>query len=796
MKNLSCVLILSGLLIITQNSQAQLTVDNTTWSPAQLVQNVLAGTGVTISNVTLNGVAAGTPAESVGYFSAFGTTLPIQEGVLLGTGDVQVANGPNSMGSATQGGTGAMGGDPDLNAISSVTIYDQAILEFDFIPVGDTVRFNYSFASEEYNEFVCSGFNDVFGFFISGPGFAGPFSNGGVNIALIPGTTTPVAINTVNPGVAGSSGTAANCSAIDPNWASYNIYYNTNTANWTEYDGYTVSLEAMAIVQCGQTYHIKLAIADGGDGSYDSGVFLQAGSFSSSAVEVNVTTVSGMDVIYEGCSPAQFTFIRPDTTGDLTVFFDILGNAVNGTDYNQIADSIFFQSGIDSINLFIGAIQDFATEGVDTVSLVVYTINPCGDTLISIGTIYIWDSPDIVIDVPDTTLQCPVSNLIITATATGGEPPYTFYWDDGTFGPTISIPNPSVDDTLIVFAEDACSGLVFQDTVIIDIQFVPLNLTAFGDTTLLCPGDPAMVYALVTGGYTPYTYSWNTGSSNDSIYVNPNFTTEYYITISDSCGQINLTDTVIVTVPQSTMVVTIPEDSVYCPGDDLVLLVNVNGGTGPYTYNWSNGSNADTTLVNPMATSNYSVSVTDVCGRIDNDIVTVSVPLYGPIELDTLPTTVVCVGDPVYYTATATGGEGTFGYNWYYGTTDLAQGNPVSFIPPITGIYTVYATDFCGNTGFQDFYIISEVCAIFIPNIVTANGDFANETWVIENIDKFDHLVQIYNRWGKLIFESDNYQNNWNGDGYSDGTYFYIVTLFKNDGTEENHKGHLTLMKD
>src|SRR5690606_15969665 len=90
--------------------------------------------------------------------------------------------------------------DSDLQAISGMNIHNAAILEFDFVPNGDSLVFRYVFASDEYPSFTCSNYNDAFGFFISGPGITGPFTNNAINIALIPGTNTPVAVNTVNSG--------------------------------------------------------------------------------------------------------------------------------------------------------------------------------------------------------------------------------------------------------------------------------------------------------------------------------------------------------------------------------------------------------------------------------------------------------------------------------------------------------------------------------------------------------------------------------------------------------------------
>ena len=140
-------------------------------SPGSLVQNVLLGPGVTVSNISFSGVGS-----SIGYFNGAATNLGIGEGVVMTTGTINNnGSGPhgpnNSSGSGVDNGAG--GYSQLSNLIGGIQTYNAAILEFDFIPYSDTVRFKYVFGSEEYPEYVGSNFNDVFAFFISGPGISG-----------------------------------------------------------------------------------------------------------------------------------------------------------------------------------------------------------------------------------------------------------------------------------------------------------------------------------------------------------------------------------------------------------------------------------------------------------------------------------------------------------------------------------------------------------------------------------------------------------------------------------------------
>ena len=208
-------LLLSMTLICNLQLKAQLlTVDNSPPynDPVYLVEQVLLDTGVTISNITFNGspgIPTGANADMIGYFDGSVSNIGITTGVLLNTGSIFDAPGPND--SQNDGIDNGTPGDADLNTIvSPFTTFNAAVLEFDFETVNNTVSFKYVFASEEYNEFVCSDFNDPFAFLISGPGITGV-----ENIALVPSTTIAVAINTVNNGTVGASGSSTGCGGPD-----------------------------------------------------------------------------------------------------------------------------------------------------------------------------------------------------------------------------------------------------------------------------------------------------------------------------------------------------------------------------------------------------------------------------------------------------------------------------------------------------------------------------------------------------------------------------------------------------
>ncbi len=233
-------------------------INGTTITPDTMAASLLGG-GIAINSVVYTGVNSAS-----GNFTGGTGIIGFESGILLTTGAATFVTGPNSSDSSTVDTSAA--GDASLNAIvSPLTTNDASVLTIQFTPTGSQVTFKYVFGSEEYNEFVNSQFNDVFAFFVNG-----------TNVALIPGTNTPVAINNVN------CGNPFNDPAdLKPNCALYrnNDPNDPGATIDTQLDGLTVVLSIIANVNPGVMNELKLAIADTSDSSLDSAVFIEAGSF-------------------------------------------------------------------------------------------------------------------------------------------------------------------------------------------------------------------------------------------------------------------------------------------------------------------------------------------------------------------------------------------------------------------------------------------------------------------------------------------------------------------------------------
>lgn len=553
------------------NGRTQIVVTNTL-TPEELVNDILVGAGVIISNIEFNHSIplAGVVQAQAGFFDASGTTFPITRGVLLATGNVSLAEGPNDSGSDTDNdGVAVDPNDIDLDAIGTTTINDEAVLEFDFIPSGDSVVFKYIFASEEYHEYSTSSFNDVFGFFISGPGFVGPFEFGGVNIATIPGVGLPVTMNNLNNGPT-NTGPCMNCAYLVDNTGGVDV----------QYDAHTVIMYARAGVECGETYHIKMAIGDAGDNAFDSGVFLEASSFASNGITVEIASVLGEDAIIEGCDSALVTFIRPpgsDTT-DLSVDFEIGGTAINGTDYDLLDETIFFPIGEDSVQVWIVPGDDGIIEGPESVTILVEIINACGDTITTEATIEIIDPQDFDIITTDITIDCPEDSLLLTFDTDGGIPEFDVVWSSGGTELEEWVPGDTPGTTTYtVTVVDVCG---VESTGTIDVIFDPATVASIvfnEDLFIICPGQEADIDATVVSPYDPggITYDWSpTGETVEDITVSPVVVTWYYLTIFDGCNTV--TDSVKVDFGTVDLTEIIVVDAIDCPGLPGAVLGSIN----------------------------------------------------------------------------------------------------------------------------------------------------------------------------------------------------------------------------
>gem|GEM_PF-1387593 len=578
----SCLI---GLLPLAGHAQLLVLESTSQADAAAMVQGMFGGNCVSISNVTYTGYATTTGGGrgAIGSFTnGSTTTVGLEEGFLLTTGRANNAIGPDNVNNLSF--NNGQPGDVDLTLITGITTYDAATVQFDFIPYSDTLKFRYVFASEEYPEYVDGGFNDVFGFFITGPGYNGPFQNGGQNVALIPGTNVPVAIDNVNNGYSAtepSTGPCDNCQ-----------HYVDNSGGLTiQYDGFTSVLTVTAVVQRCQTYHIKLAITDVGDRVLDSGVFFESRSFSAGEpIGVTIEANTASQGVFEGCSDLLFAFTRIDpTTINTPIYVDFIvgGTATEGVDFATLPQIVTIPPGQMSATMLIDALVDGQVEGTESITISLDN-SACGCGAPPSATVTVYDNNSVLSATSTgTTVICPGQSATLTATASGSEGPYSYAWDNGAGnGPSVTV-SPAATTTYTGTVNDICFG----QTVTVTETVTVLNGSFSVNDPSQCPVGNSFAFTPLISGV-GFTHSWNLGDGVTSTDAAPTHTYAasgtYTVSHTIDNGLCQATATLVVTVEDGIAATLTDIIPVSCTGlTNGSATVVVTGGTGPYTYLWS-----------------------------------------------------------------------------------------------------------------------------------------------------------------------------------------------------------------
>lgn len=418
-----------------------------------LIEDVLVGGGCfQISNVSYSGE----PGQ-IGTFSNGQSNIGIDQGVILATGRIGVAPGPNDS-DGSSWGYGYSTPDADLATLTTGSTFDMANIEFDFVPTENQVVFEFAFASEEYCEYVNTAYNDVFGFFISGPGI-----NGVKNIALVPSTNTPVSINTVNH-LANSNLYVHNSpQSIDHNLCG--MQPATGPAIFEiQYDGFTKKMVAVANVIPCQTYHIKLKIADVADGVWDSAVFLRANSFNAGGqVLASPSYPNGLAAAYENCDNGSIVFTRG--TGNpnlpLSISFNVGGSAIPGVDYLPLSSPVIIPAGQNQVVVPVTILNDALVEGQENIQLTIPNACACSQGVIDF---LIQDLTPLSLTLDGQTL-CQGDTALLSPTITGGasNATYSYLWSTGESSSSIQVLSSS---SYTLQVSDGCGSSTVSSAVV------------------------------------------------------------------------------------------------------------------------------------------------------------------------------------------------------------------------------------------------------------------------------------------------------------------------------------------
>lgn len=657
-------------------------------SAEDLVREVLIGGNCfDITNVTYTG-----QASQIGTFTQGQTNIGFSDGMIMASGSCDVAVGPNDQDNASAG-FGIAASDADLTQMSgSSNLYDLANIEFDFTPTQTPLVFEYVFGSEEYCEYVGSQFNDAFGFFISGPGINGPFSGNSANIASI-GPGNYVTINNVNH-ISNAGLYVNNQPSTSGNLCGQNPA-NGPAVNEVQFDGFTRKLTAVANVIPCSTYHIKLKICDVGDGIFDSGVFLRAGSFDAggnASVEWLVNGQPDVNEVYEGCGTVQLLFDRVggNMNSPLLVQYTITGTATSGQDFSPIPLVTIIPAGQDKVYINVNIINDLIAEGAETI--VIKLNSPCS-CIEPTETLTILDLLPLTA-IPDTTVICGPGTGTVGVTPVNGGAPYTYLWSTGSTEQTIT-QFVGTSTNFKVTVSDNC-GKTFVTTARIVVKPLP-KASLLPPAPQICPGQSALLQVTFTGD-APFelVYTQNgvpqspiTDITQNPYFIEINEPGLYQIqSVTDKDGCVGTGQGALL-VLESTLSLSGVVANPTCYGlSNGSINTTVSGGQGPFNYVWEGPQNVPN-IADPLGLQGgiYNVTVTDGYGCTNAQQFNV----VAPTEIT--PTLVNVVGANCTYPTggsinlDVTGGTPNYTYNWTGGFTGQ---DPQNLGP---GNYTVTVTD-------------------------------------------------------------------------------------------------------
>jgi gliding motility-associated-like protein len=327
-----------------------------------------------------------------------------------------------------------------------------------------------------------------------------------------------------------------------------------------------------------------------------------------------------------------------------------------------------------------------------------------------------------------------------------------------------------------IFFQEVCT---YSDTINVTINPNPV-ITSSALPGIICNGDLCELFGLST--ITGTDYNWMPGNLNGNYQVVfPTSTTTYTVTgiVAGCSGSYSIN----ITVNPNPVISPSVNPSAICLGTSGSLAASSDiSGT---SFDWIPGNlNGSPVVVNPAATTTYTVTgtIAGCTGSATVDLTVNPNPLVTITTTDDLP---VCVGNSVTLLA-----SGATSYIW---SSPPANTNSVVVTPQDTYTISVYGESInCWDTASIEIPVI--ICDLTIPNVITPNSDLHNDYFVVDGIDKFtENKVQIFNRWGKLIYEKEGYKNDWNGDGHAAGTYYYVIDV-KNGTTEKTFSGTLTIL--
>ncbi|MCI2228923.1 T9SS type B sorting domain-containing protein [Polaribacter sp. MSW13] len=779
-KKIALLIILFAVMFVNAQS---ITVDSQTYSPQQLIEDVLIGSNC-ISNVQVTNTVGGNfgaNERSYGYFDATGTTFPFQSGIVLSTGRLNNVPGPNN--NLSDDDANNWMGDQDLEtALQETNTINATIIEFDFTTQANQVSFRYLFASEEYQEGdsnTCR-YSDLFGFLIK-PASA-PVSDY-ENIALVPDTQTPIKVTTVHSGIPGS---------CDPINEAYFGGWNDSSYQPINFNGQTTILTATANTTPNVTYHVKLVIADHENYRYDSAVFLEAGSF-------QLTTDLGVDRLLATnnaiCGTESITLNATQAgTPSYKWFKDTVEQTTETESTLNVSETGTYNVEVTLDNGCI-SYGEIILEYAPLPNVMDTTIIECDANQDGLTTYNLFEATDVIIN-NDQALSITAFYTSFTDAENGSNPiPNPSNYNNTTAGQIVyaSVISQATGCSNIaeIILDISANTLTLQDVNICDDEvvdgFATFNLNDIRtQIELQVPANASITF------YTTYADAFdetnvingnfnNTIQNSQTIFVKVTTDTNQCYAISE------LTLNVLFT-PQ------LLEDEIilYClnsfPQTTNLLGGVTNGNPNNFDYQWLfNGTDTgvDTPTFNANQIGVYTVIIAAANGCSKTRTITL-LPL-NELVIDGLQYTELTTNNTASITISS---EGDYEYAIDNEFDFYQDANTFSNLQP--GFHTIYVRDknLCRNT-FIEFSILG------FPQFFTPNGDHINDVWrPVGTSRDFNANLEllIFNRYGKLLVKTTSligWDGTLNGANLPSNDYWYII----NHPNGKQYKGHFALLR-
>jgi gliding motility-associated-like protein len=835
-----------------------------------LINSKLLGQGISVvGNPTYSG-----NIKQIGSFNNAPTGFKMSNGgLLLSSGDItDIAGSPSSPSTIFNSNPNS---DLSINAIVQKFLsspyfsapaacssggfancgFDKSVLEFDFTACGDTVSFNYLFASSEYALYTCSQFTDFFGFFISGPN-----PNGGLytnqNVAIIPKDTNfilydslPVMINSINSGIA-TGGSSSQCASL-----AYANLFNGSPQPGFAFDKKTLKLKTKPIkIFPGQVYHIKIAIQDIGDAFFDSGVLLEAGSFSTSEPpEINSITTIGNNpsAIFEGCGEHRISIKRKTNLTKIdTVFINYRPfpnstvSLVPGVDLLSLPSMAIFPINTDSVVITYKAVIDNLTELPSEKLDFYFKIKNCVGSYDSVDYVLrVFDPAKVENLIPPVNIvdSCPNKffnlSMSFTSKATNGLTgastlKYVWTLNGLVVGTTKSIivspPSPGVYKYYCT-AKDTCNNSAIDSITISRRLYVPIA-ASIPILKKDCPKDSIIIKASFTDGIPPYfirTFENNNEisyfSSGDTLRtsldtlkfkVGALTTANYKYQVQDNC-RIGIPLVIfnnLVKVGDGILPLTsnnLLDSTVICEGVSTLLSIKPKGGVLPYKLKWLPSNAIDSNIiVSPSANTIYTYSWTDRC-EVDTlrDTILVKVSKVKADFNTDVPALKSGVDgalgnyNSTNFTNTSATNDGSMSYEWYLNGVKISTDKDFSATMDYdkNNAIKLVTTNSRGCISIIE-KPLAEQTFVTVPNVFTPDDDNINARFASINKGVVNYELKIFDCWGALVFESKDPKEGWdgniNGNKANTGTYFIIMKYNeREDGKENKYQGYVQLLR-